>query len=432
MARTRTADERDQLLALIERIVDECPRRQPTSEDERRASRIMEQEFERIGLATTVEEFRFNDNLYANLVLHFGLAGAATAISPLAPAVACALHALAGVSYYADSTRKRYLLRRLLGFKKSQNVLGRLPANDEPALRVIVLGHVDAAFTGLLFDPRLVKVFSGASAPPPFDQLQHGLALATYSQFALAGMDLLRVFLGPLTWPLRPVEHLLSAPGTISALLALEAVVRNRIVPGANDDLTGAVALGALAARLATDKPDDVEFLFVATGCEEASLGGADALIRQHAAEWSADRTVFIALDCLTNGELRYLAPEGEVRRTPVAPWLAEVLAQVAASDLRFSSVTPFEPPVGGSDAAACMAHGYPAVGLTCIDPELGSPRHYHQLSDTPENLDLDQLMVSIDFAERLVRAIVRARRPQPSRRSRPRRRSQAKPKTGR
>lgn len=429
MTRVRPNDEREQLLALIERIVDECPRRQPTSDDERRASQIMEQEFERVGLQTAVEDFRFNSNLYANIALHFGLGSAATAISPLAPALACALHALAGASYYADSTRKRYLLRRLLGFKQSQNVLGRLPASGEPALRVIVLGHVDAAFTGLLFDPRLVRLFSRASAPAPFDQIQHGMALATYSQFALAGIDLLRIFLGPLTWPLRPVEHLLNVPALLSTLLAGEAVVRNRIVPGANDDLTGAVALAALATRLAADKPDDVELLFVATGCEEASLGGADALIRQHTAEWPADRTVFIALDCLTNGELRFLDPEGEVRRTPTAPWLVEILGQVAASDQRFASVTPFEPPVGGTDAAACMAHGYPAVGLTCIDPTLGSPRHYHQLSDTPENLDLDQLMVSIDFTEQLVRAIVRTRRPQPTRRRRsPQRRRAKKP----
>ncbi|MBN2357931.1 MAG: M28 family peptidase [Deltaproteobacteria bacterium] len=425
MATARAADERGQLLALIERIVDECPRRQPTSEDERRASQIFVHEFERLGLQTEVEEFRFNDNLYANVALHFGLASAATAVSPLLPAVACALHTLAGASYYADSTRRGYLLRRLLGFKRSQNVLGRLPADGEPALRVIALGHVDAAFTGLIFDERFVRLFSATSAPPPLDRVQRGLALATYCQFALAGFDLARTVLGPLTWPLRPIEHLLNVPGTLSALFALETVLRDRIVPGANDNLTGAVALCALARRLAPLKPDDVELLFVATGCEEASLGGADALIRRHGEEWPRDRTVFIALDSLTNGELRYLDREGEVRRTPVVPWLAEILARTAAAEPRFASVTPFEPPVGGSDAAACMAHGYPAVGLTCIDPELGSPRHYHQLSDTPANLDLDQLMVSIDYAELLVRELIRSRRP--SRRQRPATRRRAK-----
>ena len=85
---------------LIERIASECPRRQPTSEDERRAQIIMKEEFEKLDLPTGVEPFRFNDNLYANIALHFGIGTLGTAVSGVAPLAGFALHMLAGSSYW--------------------------------------------------------------------------------------------------------------------------------------------------------------------------------------------------------------------------------------------------------------------------------------------------------------------------------------------
>lgn len=56
------------------------------------------------------------------------------------------------------------------------------------------------------------------------------------------------------------------------------------------------------------------------------------------------------------------------------------------------------------------LAHGYDAIAIVCIDPALGAPRHYHHPDDTVENLDMDQLMRSIDFSEALARAIIARR----------------------
>lgn len=64
--------------------------------------------------------------------------------------------------------------------------------------------------------------------------------------------------------------------------------------------------------------------------------------------------------------------------------------------------VTKYVVPVGGSDALPFRVHGWQAVTLTCIDPALGAPRHYHQVTDAWSNLDVIQLHTSIDFAERL------------------------------
>ncbi len=394
---------------LIERIVRECPRRQPTSEDERRAQMIMTEEFEKLGLSSEVEPFHFNDNLYANIALHFGLGTLGTAVSGLIPPAGLFLHLLAGSSYWADSTRRAYVLRRLFPFRPSQNILATMPARDEPALRIVFLAHADAAFTGLLFDPKRIRRFvggeGGESRLP-----KRLLALTTRTQFALAGFDLLRVFLGPLTWPLRPVEALLTAPAFIAFALNMQVVLKNEIVPGANDDLSGVAALPVLARRLAVGKHPDVEYVFGVTGCEEASMGGADALARAKEGIWDRERTVIIGLDSLANGDLLFLEVEGEVVKTPIPGWLGRVVRDTAASEPRFAEVTGFEVPVGGSDVAVFLARGWDGVCLTCVDPEIGAPQHYHMPSDSPENLDVDKVLYSIDFAEKLTNSIIEHR----------------------
>lgn len=403
------SDERARLEHLITTLVEAFPRRSPTSDDERRATEWLQRHFEEQGFATKLEAFEFNASLYANVALHFGLGSAATWISPAAPAAALALHLLVGTSYVADATFQRYRLRKMLPFRRSQNLLVTLPAARRPALRIVVCAHIDAACTGLLFDPRMVRGLSGERLPRRLGFLRRSLALASAAQLGLAGCDAARLLLGPLALPLRPLEWLLNLPGLLAFATTLEVALRHEVVPGANDDLSGVAALPLLAARLGRDKPEDLELVFVVTGCEEAKMGGAQALFRAHQNDWDPARTVVIALDGLSGGELSYLEYEGEVLRFPQPRWLIEKVKQVAASEARFSSVRGFEAPVGGTDASAALALGYDAVGLCCIDHELGSPLHYHLPSDIPENLDHDQILHCIDFTEALIRAIARA-----------------------
>jgi hypothetical protein len=402
----RIRAERQYVQELIERIVDTCPVRRPTSDDEHRAQLLMKEEFAKLGLTAHEEAFWFNDNLYANLALHFGLGTLGSIVSGVAPLAGLALHLTAGSSYLAESTRRGYFLRRLLPFKASQNLVATIPAKGEPDLRLVFLAHADAAFTGLLFNPKVVKNFSG-EAPPGLGFIKRGLALATRTQFALAGIDLIRCAIGPLALPLRPLEFLLTLPGFLAFVMNLEMVLRNEIVPGANDDLSGVASLPIMIQRLAPRKPDNVELVFVVTGCEEASLGGADALARAREGVWDKSKTVILGMDGLTNGELRYLAGEGEVIRTPMPHWLRGVCEEVTASEPRFAEVTGFDVPVGGSDVSAFMAHGWEGVCLAAIDPVIGSPLHYHQRTDTPANLDYEKLMFSIDYAEKLALAVM-------------------------
>ncbi len=402
---TKTAEARA-AFDLIERIVDTCPRRIATSDSERRAHQIVAEEFARLGLSSTRQTFQFNDSLYKNLALHFGIGTLGTAVGGLLPPVGALLHALAASSYWADSTRRGYFLRRLLGFKDSQNILATLPAKGPPKLRIVFLAHVDAAFTGIMFHPKLIDLFA-TNPPPGLRFTARSLALATRTEATLAMTGLIRTFMGPFGLLLRPAELVLGLPSLIAFLLALDAVLRDEAVPGAADNLSGVAGMLLLAARLMDKKPDNVELVFVATGAEEASLGGADALAVEKEHLWPTDQTVILAFDTFSNGALRFVDREGEVVRTSPPAWLTQVLRETAASEPRFSEVAGMEIPVGGTDAAPFSYRGYPATCLTCIDPSRKAPDHYHQPTDSPENVDPHKIVFCVDFAEKLVERLV-------------------------
>ncbi len=401
-------DEAAYVRELLEGIVERCPKRSSGSEDERRAGAIIAHELAALGLDTEVEAFEFNESIYQAMALHFGIGSLGTLISPYAPPVAFTLHLLAGGSYLLDSTKRAFLLRKLLPYRESQNVVATLPAEGAPKLRIVLLAHLDAAFTGRMFARETVMRMQ--KIPSCLGFAKRGLALATYSQFALAGFDLLRMALGPLSWPLRPLEHAIGMPSYIAFALNLDVVLRNEIVPGANDDLSGVVALPALAARLGGAKPAEVELVFVATGCEEAGMGGADALARKHATEWDREDTVIVGIDGLSNGDLHFFEKEGEVVQHSAPRWMVEAAKRVVDAESRFDEVRGFTIPVGGTDVGPFLVRGYDGMCLGCIDPEIGSARHYHLPEDTPANLDWDKLGLSIDYTEAFVHEIWRSR----------------------
>jgi Zn-dependent M28 family amino/carboxypeptidase len=176
------------------------------------------------------------------------------------------------------------------------------------------------------------------------------------------------------------------------------------VVPGAADNLSGCTASAELAHRLVGRLPDDVELVIVFSGAEEAGTGGAYRLAQEvtKSGEWSTKDTIVLGLDTLSNGTLRLLE-EGELWRMP----LPAVLVEAVDAENRAAPSTPpvgiYVVPTGATDALPFLSKGFQAGSLTCIDPEIGAPRHYHHPTDTWRNVDVQQLEASIDFAERLI-----------------------------
>lgn len=395
------------MMRLIERIVDECPRRVATSDSERHAQKILETTLQEHGLETSWESFQFNESLYANIALHFGLATLGNIVGQVRPGIGSLVSALTAGSYWSDSTRRGYVLRRLLPWKECQNLLGVSPARTEkPRLRVVLVAHADAAFTGMIFDPAFMKRALNSPLPDNLRFLDRIMEVATVAQVALAGVDAIRAIGKRGGTQDIVLRTLLATPALLVALANLQIVLRNEVVPGANDNLTGCAALPILAARLLKDQPEDVEYVFAVAGAEETSLGGSDAMALAHLNDWDPQNTVILAIDTLSGGDIRFIEREGELEPKRIASRLRHCLQRAAASDPRFRGVRGFDMPIGGTDALPFSRRGYHAVAISCVDPELGAPRNYHHPSDTPENIDQARLLESVDFIEAAVREI--------------------------
>ncbi len=287
------------------------------------------------GLGGTVEwqSFRWGKSIYQSLALHFGLATAALALSFWAPLVAAGLHVLVAVSYTSESMYKRPILRQMLPSARSQNAIVTFPSRRPLAHRIVTLAHADAAYTGVLFNPSMVRLAAKEATNPIARAFRKGLALATFSLFAIAALEIgMYLVPGSRLWAI--AAFALSVPSLAAFILNLDVVVRNQVVPAANDNLSGCVATLELAQRFAKTLPDDIELVTVITGCEEAGAGGATNLMRMVVADgrWSTTNTTVLALDTFSGGEPRLLQ-EGELFVKAIPPRLEALANQVCAAD---------------------------------------------------------------------------------------------------
>ena len=406
------AQEAEFMMNLIRRIVDECPRRVANSASERRAQAILEEEFQKLPLTLRYETFRYNESLYANIALHFTIGLVGSLLGRRRPLLGAALQGLAAASYAADSTRTGYILRRLLPWGESQNLLAVSPARTgEPRLRIVLLGHADAAFTGWIFNPEVIKRAMHSPLPEPLRFLDRMMEVGVRALAIGGAVDVLRGLAGRSrsSLPEDALRALLAIAPLAIAVTNLQVVLKNEVVPGANDNLTGCAVMPVLASRLLGDQPDDVELVFGVCGSEETSLGGSDALARAQAGRWSPDNTIVLAVDTLSGGDIRFVEREGEINPVRISGRVSQAIQRVTDADERFAGIHGFDMPIGGTDAQPFLRRGYDATAITCVDPEIGAPRNYHHPTDTPDNIDVDRFMESTDFIEALVRELARA-----------------------
>jgi hypothetical protein len=90
--------------------------------------------------------------------------------------------------------------------------------------------------------------------------------------------------------------------------------------------------------------------------------------------------------------------------------WLIETLQDVAARHENIGQLGVYDACAGTDDAVPFIVKGYDGVCLACSDPRLGVSQHYHLMSDTPDNINFQQLAESIDYTEDVVDEIIRRR----------------------
>jgi peptidase M28-like protein len=289
--------------------------------------------------------------------------------------------------------RRRF--RRLLPNRSAHNVLAELGPRD--AERTIVLvAHHDAAHTAFFFNPAITETV-GERAPWVFEKADTS---------------------PPLMWPVVGGPALVAA----GAALGSDAVTRlgtffsvgsaafmahigaGEVVPGANDNGSGCVALVALARALAEQPTVSTRILLLSTS-EEALCEGMGLFMERHAGELPPERTFFICLDTIASPRLCVLRGEGmlKLREYPAEALelidsTAEELGIELVPNLRLRNAT---------DGIFPLAAGYQCLSLASCN-RFKNPSNYHWRTDTPENVNYETLGDAIRLSEAVVRRLDR------------------------
>lgn len=365
--------------------------------DEARVHDALEQRLSALGYQTTFQHFRFPRQIYGGLGVHFGLAVLAGIFAAYAPRMAALVHLVLLVSFLSEVVLRRHVLRKLWPSVATRNLLCTLPARGPLRRRIVFAAHVDSAYTGLLFNPKVLRVMT--QPPPPFlPFLRKQLLLPAVCIAVMMALEA-AAFATP-GWAV----GLLCVPPALVAFFNLQILFNNTVVPGAADNLSGCAAQVTLATEWAANPVAGVEVVFAFTGAEEAGTGGAAHLARAMRGVWDPAITDVIILDTLSNGTL-FTLEEGELHRIPIPRRLLTAFA-LGAQRAGQPAPAPYIIPAGATDALPFLSCGFAAAALTCIDPLQGAPRHYHHPSDTVDNVDAVQLQASTRVASQVLRVL--------------------------
>ena len=179
-----------------------------------------------------------------------------------------------------------------------------------------------------------------------------------------------------------------------------------KVVPGANDNLTGVAVLLSLARSLRDDPlPAGTRVILLSTGSEESFMEGMQAFGRRHFGDLPAESTTVVCIDTVGSPNLLALEGEGMV-------WMNEypkdLLAEVreAASQLGIALV-PNLRLRNATDGLIALRAGYPTAALCSVD-DLKVPTNYHWPTDTPDNVDYGTVSDCARLCRRLLERLAR------------------------
>jgi hypothetical protein len=353
--------------------------RLPCSSGERAAAEWIAERMRAYGARVTIDDELVHGTYYTPLGVYNGIAVAGGLAVLAGRRVAGALAgALSAAGIFQDLTGgPRRWLRPLLRRRHTTNVVAEIGDHDARHT-LVVHAHHDAARTSFIFDqtvPRFVVdrmpwVMERRDRWPPL----MGLVIGGPAAVAAGGL-------------LGARRLALCGTAFAAATAAVMAhMIRQPVVPGANDNLTGVAVLLEVARRLGDEPPSPgVRVILLSAGAEEANQEGMLAFGRRHFRRLDRERTSFLCLDTvgspqpvLIEGEgflKMYEYPAGQKARVAAA---AEDAGVELRRGLRFTFAT---------DGLVSLRAGYEVAAIGSITRHL-VPANYHWPTDTAENVD--------------------------------------------
>lgn len=167
---------------------------------------------------------------------------------------------------------------------------------------------------------------------------------------------------------------------------------KNRIVDGANDNLSGCYMGIAILKALKDEgiELQNTELGVILTGSEEAGLRGSKAWCEAHKGEFDDVPTIILSYD--TIHDPKYLMTNyRDLNGTVKVDKDASDLFMEAAKELNIHCTKGMVPPLGGATDSATFAQaGFRATGITGLNHKLED--YYHTRRDTYDNMNAEGL----------------------------------------
>lgn len=379
----------------------ELPPRASATEGERQAAAWLNERLEALGFDVETQPFASpRYTLYLGPVIVIAVILFALGLSKFMPALATLLAVAAAVPLVGELLGAPVNFNLLLPKHPSQNVIARPAATGRRgAPDVVIVAHYDVQWASWLFAPWFVRLLQ------PF-------FIAAYVGVVLAVIAAAARWLAPgAGW----VGGAASAAAWILALAGgflFVSWLTGGPSPGANDNGSGVAVALALAERWTeaargggTAGAAALTPWFVFTGCEEVGLRGMHRFLAD--ADLPKD-TIFLNIDNVGGGRLRYFLGEGMLAYQRYDAGLIELAAEVS----RYSGdqVKPLKNWLLPTDGLLPAKAGYRALSFLALCDDHRIP-NYHWHTDTIDNVDRSVVELTEQFLWDCLQAVA-ARRP--------------------
>jgi len=381
----------------IVRDLTALPHRGATTPQERRAADLLEGHLQRLGATVERQPFTTPKTYVWVTWWLIGALALGLLLIPAASWLALALVAVSGglALHYFDWRASPVSLLPPQG--QSENVIGRVQpdrraAQDQPARKLILMGHYDSAPVSMLYLPSMVKRFRKSLL------MSLGLMVLAVIVALLAAAGLGQPVVTWLRW-------LLAIYFLGQGIMASIDYLRFGYTNGAADNATGTAVAIATAERLWREPIPGWDVEVVLTGAEEANLVGARAYYVAHKEELDPLYTYVFNFDNLGAGQPKIIIRTGSITNVNYDNALVDAALATASSDPRFADVTPGVWHTGDFDSLWFTRAGIPSLTLSAQD-EHGLILNLHRPTDTIANVDEALPPHAVDFAEATIRRL--------------------------
>ena len=370
--------------------------RGPTSDGERRAAEWIVERLKASGCDAGVEEEEAFPSYAPAMAALSGLGVLAGVLGLRRRRGAGLVLGIAAAAAIAEDASNGPRIFRGLTMKKRPSWNAVAETGDRGAERtLVVLAHHDAPPTGFVFHPGPQRMLHRLF--PDFVE-RTDTAIPMW-WLPAGGPALAGVGAGLGSRRLRSAGLVLSAMG----LSGFGDIARNRIVPGANDNLSGVAGLIALAEGFEQRPLEGLRVLLVSCGSEEVLQGGIKGFAARHFPSLAPERTWFANLETVGSPRLAMLEGEGPFVMEAFDAGLKDMVAEVAQETgielrrgLRSRSST---------DSVIPHRAGYPVATLISVD-EAKALSNYHWPTDVPENVNYGTLADAVRLTDALARRL--------------------------